>query len=156
MLVKLSFFDRIVALMGIWALQRLYTADYDADPQNGHLERSIDCPSCHVTRVISDIQEMLHGADLPEPPDHGVIALSLQGIDDRDTCHLRWVFVDMHNFYRLMIGRIEVAQMSKGNATDHWFYTLRFCNETETASFSMPTEAEARAICETHAKKILL
>ena len=59
-------------------------------------------------------------------------------------------------FKSLMLGRIELAQISGGNATSDWFWTLRFCDEGERSSFSAPTEDEARDIAEAHARRVLI
>jgi hypothetical protein len=54
-----------------------------------------------------------------------------------------------------MLGRIELAQISQGTQSQFWFYTLRFCAEDERSSFSVQTEAEAKTVCEEHARKVL-
>lgn len=58
-------------------------------------------------------------------------------------------------FFALVLGRIEIAQISKATASENWFYTLRFCAAGERASYSVPTEAEAKAIAEHHAARVL-
>jgi hypothetical protein len=67
---------------------------------------------------------------------------------------LRWKW-RTPTFARLMLGRIELAQISKGAASGDWFWTLRFTEAGERPCFSAPTEDEARRICEEHARKVL-
>jgi hypothetical protein len=88
---------------------------------------------------------------------------------------LRWVAHD-ETFSSLMLGRIEVAQVCRGNPSSNrdyglllalqadvcqgnpssnWFYTLRFCKSFERSCFAEPTEAAAKAVCEDHARAIL-
>ena len=67
---------------------------------------------------------------------------------------LRWITHD-NTFASLMLGRMELAQISKGRASDDWFYTLRFCEVGERASFSELTETSAKAVAEAHAAKVL-
>lgn len=67
---------------------------------------------------------------------------------------LRWVEHDP-TFASLMLGRIELAQISKGQGSEHWFYTLRFPLAGERACYSTGNEADAKAVAEAHARKVL-
>jgi len=58
-------------------------------------------------------------------------------------------------FASLKLGRIELAQITQGILSGHWFYTLRFNVKDEKQSFSTPTRAEAEAIAMEHARKII-
>ena len=66
----------------------------------------------------------------------------------------RWVEVEP-GFRRLMLGRIELAQLARGRATGDWFYDLRFCQGEELSSGPRPTEAEAAGVAALHAAKVL-
>lgn len=67
---------------------------------------------------------------------------------------VRWVDCDA-SFHVLRLGRIEIAQISQSAATGHWFYTLRFAEPGERASFSCATQDEAKAVYEAHARKVV-
>jgi hypothetical protein len=72
------------------------------------------------------------------------------------TCAIRWVEHEP-GFLSLMLGRVELAQISRGTS-GHWFWSLRLCQVRqlgERVSSSSPTEAEARAVAEEHARKVL-
>ena len=51
----------------------------------------------------------------------------------------------------LALGRVELARVSPGRASDDWFYTPGFCLPDECSSFFDPTEAGAKAAAERHA-----
>jgi len=70
------------------------------------------------------------------------------------TVVLRWVEHDPV-FSSLMIGRVELAQISKGRATDYWFYTLFFCEKGERHCGSELSMSAAKARCEEHAQKVI-
>jgi hypothetical protein len=79
-------------------------------------------------------------------------------MSDRDRCAcpkttLRWVEHDP-DFFSLMVGRIALAQISRGTS-GHWFWSLNYCRGDERSAYSAPTEAEARAVAEKHARKVL-
>lgn len=54
-----------------------------------------------------------------------------------------------------MLGRIELAQVSKARASEYWFYTLKFTQGEERDAYSELTETAAKAVCVTHALKVL-
>ena len=66
---------------------------------------------------------------------------------------VRWVEHEP-GFLSLMIGRVELAQISRGTS-GHWFWHLGFCRGDERVAYSAPTEAEAREVAEAHARKVL-
>lgn len=68
---------------------------------------------------------------------------------------LRWLDHDP-TFSSLMIGRIELAQISKSITTDDWFYTLRFCVTGEKSSYSSISKSAAKSISEAHAERVLI
>ena len=70
------------------------------------------------------------------------------------TTNLRWFEHDA-TFHRLLVGRIELAQICRGQAVGDWFYTLRFTTSDERTSYSCKTRVEAETVCETHARKVL-
>lgn len=59
------------------------------------------------------------------------------------------------SFSSLMLGRIELAQVSKARASEYWFYTLKFTQGEERDAYSELTETAAKAVCVTHALKVL-
>ncbi len=79
---------------------------------------------------------------------------ALESSDIAGMPNLRWVPHDA-TFSSLMLGRIEIAQVSRGDTGDVWFYTLRFCKSDERMCYSEPTEEAAKAICEAHVEKAL-
>lgn len=71
------------------------------------------------------------------------------------TIEFRWV-EHQPGFLSLMLGRIELAQIYRG--AEHfgfWYWTLMFSQNDERKSFSAPTEQEARAVAEEHARKVI-
>lgn len=68
------------------------------------------------------------------------------------TVTLRWV--DYGDCWRLMLGRIELVQMSRHSGGD-WYGGLLFCQADEERVFSRSTEAAVREIGEWHARRVL-
>lgn len=66
----------------------------------------------------------------------------------------RWIWHDL-DFASLMLGRIQIAQISRGAASGHWYWTLFFCRDGERPSYSAEDKSTAIAVCEAHARKII-
>jgi len=74
--------------------------------------------------------------------------------DNQTTTHLRWVWRD-DTFASLMLGRIQLAQISKATASHHWFYTLFVVEPGERASYSAPDRETAMRAAQEHAGKVM-
>ena len=64
----------------------------------------------------------------------------------------RWVW-HSDTFASLMLGRVQLAQVSHG--ASHWSWTLFFCERGERSKYSSENKAVAVATAEAHARKVL-
>ena len=72
-----------------------------------------------------------------------------------ETTETRWVWHD-ETFASLMMGRIQIAQVSQGTSrSGHWRWTLLFCTHEERSFYASPDKAVAMATAESHAQKVL-
>lgn len=118
------------------------------------------CPEGRELCAVPDVEcgcERVIYAQQQQAVDEGGEPMSTT--NDRTTqttASLRWV-QHASDFASLMLGRVELAQITRGNtaAGGHWFWTLRFCRTGERPCFSAPTESEARAVAEEHARKVI-
>ncbi len=67
---------------------------------------------------------------------------------------VRWVW-HTDDFASLMVGRIQLAQISQGAASRDWYWTLYFCEPGERPSYSSEDQGSAIAVAEAHARKVL-
>ena len=58
-------------------------------------------------------------------------------------------------FASLMVGRVELAQISNSSTTNDWFYTLRFTKNGERSAGSKENKAAAMTLCIDYATNIL-
>ncbi len=65
----------------------------------------------------------------------------------------RWVW-HTETFASLMLGRIQLAQISYSPGSDYWYWTLFFCKKNEKSSFATKSKSEAMSIAELHARDI--
>lgn len=73
---------------------------------------------------------------------------------DQTTPAPRWVW-HADDFASLMLGRVQIAQISQGAASRHWFWTLFFCEAGEKPSYSSEDKRTAMLVAEAHARKVL-
>ena len=66
----------------------------------------------------------------------------------------RWVW-HHDDFGSLMLGRIQLAQVTRISSYGHWYWTLFFCKEGERISYSNAMRDIAVQTAEDHAKKVL-
>lgn len=66
----------------------------------------------------------------------------------------RWVW-HADDFASLMLGRIQIAQISYGKGCGYWSWTLFFCAADERSGYSSKDKASAVAAAEAHATKVL-
>ncbi len=65
-----------------------------------------------------------------------------------------WVW-HADDFASLMLGRIQIAQISYGKGSGYWSWALFFCKPGERAGYSTKDKARAMAEAEAHAQKVL-
>lgn len=73
-------------------------------------------------------------------------------MSDNNTTGPRWVWHEP-GFASLMIGRVQLAQVSHGATT--WAWTLFFCEKGERSTYADEDKAVAMQAAEDHARKVL-
>lgn len=53
--------DRLAALLGIWALRRLYGADCDTNIRDDFPGEDVHCLGCDATKIVNHMREIVHG-----------------------------------------------------------------------------------------------
>ena len=66
----------------------------------------------------------------------------------------RWVW-HADDFASLMLGRIQIAQISHCKGSGYWSWALFFCTPNERSGYSSKDKARAIAEAEAHAAKVL-
>ena len=66
----------------------------------------------------------------------------------------RWVW-HADDFASLMLGRVQLAQISHGKSSGYWSWALFFCKPDERSGYSSKDKALAMAAAEAHAAKVL-
>jgi len=67
---------------------------------------------------------------------------------------VKWVKHE-EGFSSLMLGRIELAQISRSRNSDNCLCILSFTRDQEQKLFHVPSEADAKRVCEKHANKVI-